>query len=194
MCSTHYGKWRLQSMPACSVEDCQHPASTRGMCRTHYSYWNSANQLGLCSEEGCDDPVKSKGFCSRHYIQHWKQNVRVRKSCNVDGCDKPADSKGMCSAHYAAKKRASQTKQCTIEGCTNKLHINGLCGSHYKRKLKYGDPLAGRPAYRHALRYLQETVLTYEGDDCLIWPYAKTEAGYGHIEIKGRSPIVSRLI
>lgn len=44
-----------------------------------------------------------------------------------------------------------------------------------------------------APRYLRDVVLLYEGDDCLIWPYARTGAGYGHLSIDGENILVSRI-
>lgn len=43
-----------------------------------------------------------------------------------------------------------------------------------------------------AQRFFREVVLQYEGDDCLIWPFAKTR-GYGSIRIAGKSHLVPRL-
>lgn len=43
---------------------------------------------------------------------------------------------------------------------------------------------------RHTRRYLEEIVFTNEGDDCLIWPFARTRDGYGKFSGK----IVSRLV
>ncbi len=50
-----------------------------------------------------------------------------------------------------------------------------------------------------ALRFYIETVLPYEGDDCLIWPFARTKGGYANLsgeyvhrkiceEVRGPSP------
>jgi hypothetical protein len=41
---------------------------------------------------------------------------------------------------------------------------------------------------------LEKTVLTYEGDECLIWPYAKAANGYGRIRIDGRTRVVSQVV
>lgn len=53
----------------------------------------------------------------------------------------------------------------------------------------------GKPAARHgeALRYFQDVVLPYEGDECLIWPYSRNAQGYGFMSNRsGLSFIVSR--
>lgn len=43
-------------------------------------------------------------------------------------------------------------------------------------------------------RYLREFVLRYDGDDCLMWPFAKSGMGYGQIKQNGRSADVHRLV
>ncbi|MGZ2438188.1 hypothetical protein ACVJMZ_000339 [Sinorhizobium medicae] len=43
-----------------------------------------------------------------------------------------------------------------------------------------------------ARRYLQETVLAYEGDECLTWPYQRTSDGYGLMKLNGSKTTVSR--
>lgn len=44
------------------------------------------------------------------------------------------------------------------------------------------------------LRYFNEVVLVYEGNACLIWPYARHAKGYGQLRIDGRTQTVSRLV
>ena len=68
---------------------------------------------------------------------------------------------------------------CSIPGCCKPHLARGWCKAHYRRWQRHGDPLGGRP--RQARRYLDEVVLTYEGDQCLLWPYGKDRYGYGKI-------------
>lgn len=42
----------------------------------------------------------------------------------------------------------AQEKKCRIEGCTGTYKSGGWCHAHYERKLRYGDPLAGRAPYQ----------------------------------------------
>lgn len=78
-----------------------------------------------------------------------------RKICSIEGCDKPAPN---------GRK--------------------GLCGAHYKRQYKYGDPLGGKRGPRAAdgepLAWFRANQ-NYDGDECLIWPYARRFLGYGAI-------------
>lgn len=41
--------------------------------------------------------------------------------------------------------------------------------------------------------FLEDVVRAYVGDDCLIWPFAKNSAGYGHIGRNGKNTLVSRI-
>lgn len=48
---------------------------------------------------------------------------------------------------------------------------------------------------RHdAQRYLREVVLTFYGDECLIWPFAKFTNGYGHIADTNGDYLVHRMV
>lgn len=85
------------------------------------------------------------------------------------------------------------TKVCSIDGCGRPLKSLGWCQSHFMRWRRHGDPLAGRTPDGEPHRYFREVVLTYEGNDCLPWPYALTK-GYGQIWIDGRMHLVSRII
>ena len=41
---------------------------------------------------------------------------------------------------------------------------------------------------------LFDFALTYHGNDCVLWPFAKTPKGYARIRIDGRAHVASRLI
>lgn len=43
-------------------------------------------------------------------------------------------------------------------------------------------------------QYFREVVLTYDGDECLPWPYIRNVHGYGTICVDGRYKIVSRMV
>jgi len=64
---------------------------------------------------------------------------------------------------------------------------------HYARWRLRGSPLADKPAKcpkGGAERYLREVALSYDGDECLIWPFRRDKKGYG--ALNGR--IVSRMV
>ena len=88
---------------------------------------------------------------------------------------------------------------CSIVQCVGNAHRSargrdGICANHVYRLMKYGDPLGGRTPPGEPLRYLNEVVFAHHGEDCLVWPYARNSAGYGHLIIDGRHTLVSRAV
>ena len=91
----------------------------------------------------------------------------------------------------------AEPRLCSIPGCGKPRLARGWCSAHWHRWRRNGDPHVGgkmRASVGEPLRYLRETVLEYEGDDCLIWPYAKTSSGYGNVYMDDRNHVVSRLV
>lgn len=82
---------------------------------------------------------------------------------------------------------------CSIEECDKAAFSKGWCNAHYKRWRKHGDPLGGGTPKGALLEYLNKVVLQYAGEDCLMWPYARTRDGYGQIMIEGKMCYVHRL-
>jgi hypothetical protein len=90
---------------------------------------------------------------------------------------------------------ATKFKACSVDGCKGNADrsargANGWCGAHYQRWWRHGDPLSGRTPWGEPERYYREVVLPYDGAECLIWPYALSNGGYGLIGGK----IVARLV
>jgi len=82
---------------------------------------------------------------------------------------------------------------CSVEGCSKHAHARGICMAHYRRWMLYGHPLAGGPTRGHAQNFI-EHALQHDGDECLIWPYARTDGGYAEVKWKGRMRIASRVV
>lgn len=62
---------------------------------------------------------------------------------------------------------------------------------------KHGDPLTvkfDRAKDGAPQEFYQNVVLVYEGDDCLIWPYAASGRGYGQMYVNGKKFLVHRLV
>lgn len=83
---------------------------------------------------------------------------------------------------------------CSIPDCGKRYYGGGLCNMHWQRVRKHGDPYGGGTTPGEPLRYLNEIVLLYEGDECLSWPFGKITAGYGTIHFDGRLCLVSRVV
>lgn len=83
---------------------------------------------------------------------------------------------------------------CSIIDC-GKPHFGlGLCNKHYKRAYRQRpkDHSNGHPG-RHAVRFYSDVVVSYRGDECLVWPFARSSAGYSNIGINGKTFQVHRL-
>lgn len=111
--------------------------------------------------------------------------------CANPDCDKPVLAAGLCSFHWRHRPWAPR---CKVPGCENPHHTKGYCGSHAKRAKLHGDPLAGRTPDGDGAKFLRETALTYDGDECLIWPYGRTTGGYGHTKIEGEQVYAHRWV
>ena len=87
------------------------------------------------------------------------------------------------------------SKNCAIDGCDRRAaNSRGWCQRHYLRWWRYGDPLKQkRIANGEALRYFEEVVLAYDGDDCLLWPFWRAAGGYAYLRHDGRDQPVSRI-
>ncbi len=51
-----------------------------------------------------------------------------------------------------------------------------------------------RAKYGEARRFLDELAALPPQSACVIWPYARTSAGYGNVRIGGKNWVVSRLV
>jgi len=88
----------------------------------------------------------------------------------------------------------AEARVCLIPECGKPAKTKGLCQAHYLRKLRHGSPTGGATSKREPLAFYRDVVLKYEGDECLIWPYAKTHAGYAQLYRCGKVGYVSRFV
>lgn len=76
---------------------------------------------------------------------------------------------------------------CSIVGCDKKHYSRGWCEGHYTRWRRHGDPLDGNPSRGEPLIWLTQMVASDPADgECIIWPYARRDAGYGIVMFQGR--------
>ncbi len=71
----------------------------------------------------------------------------------------------------------AKIKICSVDGCDKPVQSRGLCSPHYRRLLRHGDPLLGNAAHGSGRRWLTANSL-YQDEECLIWPFSKTKAGF----------------
>lgn len=84
---------------------------------------------------------------------------------------------------------------CSIPDCGKPAcNKRGWCSAHYHRVCRYGDPLGGGKFLGEVTKYFQDVVLTYTGNDCLLWPYGRSQEGYARVTHKGRYSVASRIV
>lgn len=85
-------------------------------------------------------------------------------------------------------------KLCKIDGCDKPAIARGWCGAHWARWKRNGNPLAGRTPDGEPLKFFNEVVLAYRGDECLTWPFGANSQGYGTVQVDGKTQRVHRLV
>lgn len=86
------------------------------------------------------------------------------------------------------------SRLCSIPDCGKPVKCRGWCNNHYHRWLRNGSPgyvattIPGEP-----WDYYRNVVLTFDRDDCLIWPYNRVAFGYGRLWQGGKLVYVHRL-
>jgi hypothetical protein len=159
----------------------------------------------ICQYGNCDAPSGASGLCRRHYKAEWaKSRTATKRICIVEGCGKPVGKRDWCNAHYLRWQRHGdplggkliiRNRKCSIEGCNKPHWGHGYCQSHLFRFKRNGNPLAGRVCKGEPLNFLENVVLLYDKDDCLLWPYGKSSSGgYGVVKIDGRQIRVNRRV
>lgn len=88
----------------------------------------------------------------------------------------------------------AKSRICSIPDCGKRRLARGLCSAHYWRLMRHGEATAGATSKGAAQRFFREVVLTYEGDECLTWPYDCSTSGYGRLHYDGKQRNVSRVL
>jgi hypothetical protein len=83
---------------------------------------------------------------------------------------------------------------CLIDDCDREAVARGCCLMHYKRFRARGalPPRVGHKPSK--VTAWLEAAAKHEGDDCLIWPFARDHNGYGVRVTKGHTQTASRAI
>lgn len=80
---------------------------------------------------------------------------------------------------------------CAVEDCDREAQYKSLCKQHYDRLRRHGSVSGGGPSRGKTLKFL-ESAVQHEGDECLIWPFARTNGKYGTIFLNGSRRLVHR--
>lgn len=170
----------------------------------------------VCSIPECGKPVASKGMCGMHVSRvrrHGDPNVVIhaggkppRDKCSIEDCDQPHYARGHCKRHYERLMRSGHPTDagrnkpggpCLVDGCPRPAVTMNYCNRHYLKYRKYGDATITKMAQAEKGEpecFFREVVMTYDGDECLTWPFADNGAGYGILHRDGRMRLVSRLV
>lgn len=72
---------------------------------------------------------------------------------------------------------------CTIEGCeSERCNSRGYCWMHYTRWRRHGDPHV--TAFGQAQDWIDAN-WKFDGKECLIWPFGRSDTGYGTVNYHG---------
>lgn len=121
----------------------------------------------VCRDEGCQRKSFAQGYCSRHYRKLRLEGVLVRIN---------RDNGGLCE----------------VSGCGRPSHKKALCSGHYKRQWRTGSVTGGRATMRGDGERWLRAHSGFSGDECLIWPFARADGGYGKATVAGRETAPSR--
>jgi hypothetical protein len=90
---------------------------------------------------------------------------------------------------------ANRSYNCSVENCHSPALARHLCNRHYLRWKKFGDPLLGKDKAANGapLAFVQEA-LNSEGDECILWPFARKSEGQGCLWVDGRIRVASQYV
>lgn len=86
-------------------------------------------------------------------------------------------------------------KMCSIPGCERKHYARRFCRMHWTRQSRHGDTDLRPRRWRTGapIEFIKKAIL-HKGNDCLFWPYAKNNAGYGHLTFLGKPILAHRMV
>lgn len=86
---------------------------------------------------------------------------------------------------------------CVIYGCKNStVGARGYCGAHYRRLRLFGDPMLGgnlKTSPGEPRKWLERHA-SFQGDECLEWPFGRLLGGYGTLIVSGARTTAHRFI
>lgn len=88
----------------------------------------------------------------------------------------------------------ANSRICSIPDCDKASQARGWCSLHYQRWKRNGSPDSVILTPKGAPQaFLDDVVMSFEGTECLIWPFATTK-GYASHYSNGSRQLVSRIL
>lgn len=82
---------------------------------------------------------------------------------------------------------------CSVEGCGKPVNARGYCRNHDHSWRKYQDPLFAARNHNPAKKFFEGLAAREPTDDCIIWPFSRSQNGYGVMWVETAMRTVSRL-
>lgn len=120
----------------------------------------------ICSIPDCGNAGKlTRGWCTKHY-QRWQNNGDPLKS---------------------RINRDQTGKDCKFDGCERTSGYKGYCEMHYDRIRRTGNPatVSTNPLFHGMDKWLDDHK-SFDGADCLIWPFYHGPSGRGIARVDGK--------
>lgn len=176
----------------CSTDNCDSPASVKGMCKKHYNLDYRAKQSKPCLVSGCSKVARTRGRCQPH-DRAWRVESGLVEECSVDGCVKPITAKGYCATHYGRWRKSGDPggldslrdlyvgKTCAGPECDRPVYAKGLCNAHRAQE-KRGKPLTPIMVRATSAGTIEERLSARTGaadeNGCLPWTGPFDTSGY----------------
>lgn len=125
--------------------------------------------------------------------------------CSIDGCGKPVRARDWCSTHYWRWHRTGDPTKivrpfvdgvtpCRAPDCAIAARLRGYCSKHYERMRRTNRLDTSRTPPGSTATFIDNVALTFEGDECLVWPFARDHEGYGKAFYGGKRRKASRIV
>lgn len=83
---------------------------------------------------------------------------------------------------------------CSVPSRGDKHRGLGYCIKHLARFKRHGSPYGGRTSPGEPLGFIETVVLSYDGSECLTWPFNRSRRGYPILSGHEPSTQVGRII
>jgi len=209
----------LPPLSTCSVDECEKPVHSKGLCQPHYRQDRRKvtapdRECVRCGKEIPPAKVgRRRQYCSEECRKPSSDRTRTTDAaCIEPGCDRyPNGARGYCRPCYHKHKRLGDFggEICSREDCERLIYGHGLCQMHLWRAYESGElkkpecsvPGCDRPSRANGLchRHLSRVRSHGEPGEAAARRRAAGEGhldrnGYMQLSIDGRKVLEHRLV